>query len=450
MENMYNERPLKVGFIEGFSKLTRKQLDEIRLDLGLVMSTTQLERIAKEYPKKANKMTTDALYMADRLLSTVSNAEPIYSIDELTSDSSELCEAFADVMQKRAALGFGGNVTLDTVADVYKNYLIAAGYDRKDRHPNAVILESTASGIPGLHCKYLRNSAFGTDKADYFISEDSTDYAFNTSKDRIGTPNSAERFDVLLVRLPEGPLSFEGLASIIHRNAHMSADVRYCAPIGDCGLLYAISGLKVGFNLNMDVISSFVGRPIRPYELASPMNAAVLIATNKVAKLIAQTLVDFSFDVRYVGSSSQRSGEITVSYLNATHTVYTNQILSMIPIRVAHPRITDVCSDNAFFDIRRSKAGISALTFSHLTFSETYTYASDEISSIKETSPEKEIFAFFVLPFIVTDDKLSLSPVIPELLGIYKALAESGIPLVKAHFVPSNTEKNASLFLIEK
>jgi len=450
MEKTYNGRPLRAGFVQNFSRMSLRELQSLKDDLGLSCATETLDMIRKKTVRPEGKITTDELYMADAFLDTAETFADKYSFAEVRCNNDTVKEAFSDLMNKRRALGFALPVDHVSLVDVYSKYLICAGYDSKKVRPRVkyTMKEKFPSGMLTHTDGHVYGSCFGCEESNVTIGVSDAKYRFNTDKERIYPTVNGGMYHLLLVKLPAAPLAFEQLANIIHSNARLSKDIIYCAPVGRAGLFTALLGTSHGYVINIDTVSALMGEELRPYDLTLPMNCALLLVPADVSQSIALSILDFGYGVRFVGHTSGAEGSISVLYQGLYHTVDAKMLRGLIP-NCAHVLTLDNApSDKAFLKSVSLTENVSLTVFSHLTFEEIYEALRSEAEKLSEKCGGERIYAYVAIPTVTFRYGNDHAQTLTELLGIYKALAERAIPIVKCEFIPSPVSENASVFLV--
>ena len=98
----------KHGTVTNFSRFTSVMLNSMKHDVGLAMSSEQLEELRAYYSKTAHRdPTLDELYLLDHLLTLRGHVSS--PIAKLSTDSSKIADTYADLMSKRKALGITNN-----------------------------------------------------------------------------------------------------------------------------------------------------------------------------------------------------------------------------------------------------------------------------------------------------------------------------------------------------
>ena len=449
MDKTYNGRPLRAGFIQNFSSLSFQELTNIKADLGLSLSTDRLEKLKGSFSRTDGRVTTDELYMADAFADSCSALSSSYSFAEMRTSSENVKNAFADLMTKRCALGDCKPVNHATLTDVYSRYLISAGYDKKsDRpYPEYDIKEKHLTGLPESG-RHVLGNLFACEESAYAIAKTDAAYKFNVKKERIYSGRNSGIYHLLLIKLDSKPFAFEELANVINSSAMMSKDIIYCAKVATTGLFSALLSTNHGYVINIDTVSALIGEELRPFDLSRPMNCAFLLVPAEVSQNIAVSILNFGYKIRFVGYTTDNTDSFSVLYSGIHHELNTKAVKALLPEHSSVITVTEAKSEKAFLKSVRVRENISLTVFSHLTFSEIYEAIKSEIEAFKADEPEKKIYAYLVMPVVTLPQSHDHDETLGELLGIYRALAENAIPLVKYEFIPQASHKSASFFLV--
>lgn len=449
MEKTYNGRPLRAGFIQNFTHLPINDLLNIKNDLGLSMSAEKLIEFQKKTFRSDGKVTTDELYMADAFADSYAAFSVDYSFAEMRTSSAEIKEAFTDLMNKRRALGFALPINHASLADVYSKYLISAGYDQRSVRPtgNYDIKEKIPSGAVSSD-RHIVGNCFGCEESNYTIAKTDAPYRFNTRKERIYPARRGGIYHLLLVKLENKPFAFEELANVLNSNAHLSKDIIYCAPIGKAGLFSALLDTSLGYVININTVSALIGEELRPYDLARPMSCALMLVPAEVSQSIALSVLDFGYGVRFVGHTTNIDANFSVLYEGINHTLRAKTIISLVHGYSSVVTLDDVPSETAFVKSIFPAENISLTVFSSLSFSETYEAIKKASEILMTSNPGKRVYAYLSMPTVNISTCSNHRETLGEFLGIYRALAENSIPLVRYDFIPHECRKNASVFLV--
>ncbi len=430
MENTYNGKPLKFGYIPNLHSMTRERLNFIHDDMGLRISQYAFAVFAKNFRKPDGFVSLDEIYLMDSFIYSLLEKHSSKIIANFSSSNEKLASAFQDLMEKRRALEDRTPVTLASLISIYNRYLSEAGYDDgKDTIsfvPKSNLL-STADSM-----KKNSSEKFSTaDIFPYAIAKADKSFTFGNDKKRIAnsTPNDSE-LTLILVDVPNFSLAYELLADTIEKIPHLAPAIRYASPVGKDGLLSALDGLGCGFMIDMAAVTSMLPAVDRPFMLTEPMSAAVVLANKSNTPFICEKLSAAGFTARAVGNSLRIPVVNYVNYNGYMHK-FNKEIIDMITItgEVGELRATKEIPTSAR---RHISDTVSILSFTESDEAVISAELKNEIGRIKEAHPQMRLAACLTLP----ENELALT----RFLAVYPALAEDAIPIRRAVYTDKNDE----------
>ncbi len=117
----------KRGIVTNFADFTPTMLHSMKYDIGLSMTTEQLDKLRKHYRASVRRdPSLDELYLLDRLIQLRGDTES--PITTLSTDSDILAQTYADVMAKRKAIQSQDTPpTLKEIQQIASKYLKMIG-----------------------------------------------------------------------------------------------------------------------------------------------------------------------------------------------------------------------------------------------------------------------------------------------------------------------------------
>ena len=422
MSDNYNGRPYKVGFLQDLKQMPPAIINEMVRDLGLKMPVAHLTTYRNLFKKTDYRYTIDELYMADTLYEEMHKTDFRYSVGTFGSENEEINDAFADIMEKRRAMCDTAPVTLDSLVSDYNSYLCEQGYDNGDNGKYTVApIRNTDS--PATTMEYRTVGSFFThDNAPYAIARVTRTSRFNTDKMRIKAGSySASALSVILIKLPDTPLMYELLADVVNALPALNNHITYFAPIASTGLLRHLSRLGTGFSLNLDQVIKIFPEVDRPYLLARPMSAAVLIAPPLASGAVVSELLRMNFECEIIGTSTAIKHLIYVNHGGFAHALdlsAMDHVIFSTPLRIHAAERETVSTKN-------SANGISINVFNGSDFSHIHGVLSDSIAELNEENEDPRLTAYVCLPFT----RGGVDESFTAFLAVYRALAENAIPI---------------------
>ena len=394
-----------------------KNYKNIKNSFGLSLSIEHLIALQKNVTQPGGSITTDELYLADAFANILYTFSKKYSFSEIRTDSEKMQEAFSDLMEKRNALGFSLPVNHSALMDVYSKYLLCTGYDSEKIRPadDYKFFEKHASFLLKDSGYHAFPPYIGCNESEILFAPADRKYRFNTSKEKV-FPLEKANYHILLVRLDDNTLSFEALAEVLHGNAQLSKDIAYCAPTGKTGLIPALLDTGHGYDINLNTVSALAEKELNPFDLAAPMNCALILAHSDVAQSIAMTILNFGYAVRFVGYSTSKKNVFSIFFQNIYHTLKAEIFKKMLPEYISCVTLSSQAAQNSFFKLYEIKENISLSVFYGITFEEAYENTKNEIEKFSSSYPDKRIYAYLSMPIVTAPQKSNHNFTLPELL----------------------------------
>lgn len=422
MSDNYNGRPYKTGFLQDFKQMPPAMINEMVADLGIKMPIAHLTSYRSLFTKNDYRYSIDELYMADALYEQMYKTDFRYSVGTFFSESEDIKEAFADLMEKRRAMCDTTPVTLETLVSDYNAYLVAHGYDNGDEGKYTVApLNNTDSPASTMKFRTI-GSFFEHSNSPYAIARIAKPSRFNTDKMRIriGKYGTAA-LSVMLIKIPETPLMYEMLSDIINAIPKLGNYITYLAPIANDGLIRHLASLGTGFSLNIDQVAKIFPDIDRPYMLTHPMSAAVLLAPPLASGMIASELLKVNFECEIIGSTTSLKHLISVNYGGFSHSVdikALNRVVFSRPLRI-------FCEQEETNAHSQTADGISINVFDGFGFDTIHKKLSESIDELKSLNNDHRLTAYVCLPFSTEN----VDKAFTAFLAVYRALAENAIPI---------------------
>ena len=433
-----------IGIIRGFRSYTPQQLEQMGRDLGLSMSPQRIVYCASYYRNAARDPLIDEIKMLDRFITAQSMLVSSYAPVSMMTNDEFVAKTYADMMQKRKTLAPNASYpcTLSEAFGLTTAYLSYAG-----KSPN----------YPLFHT-LLENKIY-SHRGDKKVPLTATCARYGLRLTKTGT-SAPSTGDLLLLLLPDAgkPHTQNGaLQKTLLEDEQISKAIIHLTTVGEGGLLRTVLSLSDGLWIDLARLSrtgeqvplgmladGFVG-----YDLVR-IAAKSFDAFNHAAKAYGISAMPFAQTTDGTSITISR-GALGAFALDSSF------IRALVPIKTA-----DVALENES-NYRPAKIHHTLLSKNSCKYLagkrkpiEQLCATEETVTAVAATEPESGYFRNAVecalvpvlnlaasgcaytdirlavglsLPLTVKEGKANIDPQVSTLLGLYRLLAELGIPL---------------------
>lgn len=449
-----------IGIIRGFRSYTPQQLEQMGRDLGLSMSPQRISYCTSYYRNAARDPMIDELKLLDRFVATQSNLISSYAPVSLMTNDEFVARTYADMMQKRKTLAPNASYpcTLSEAFGLTTAYLAYAG--KPSKYPQLdTLLENKSYAHRGDKPSTLTTSG--------------ARYGLRLTKTGITAPSIG---DLLLLLLPDAgkPHTENGsLQKALLEDKQISGAIVQLTTVGESGLLHTLLSLSDGLWIDMTRLSR-TGEQIPLGMLADGF------VGYDIVRIPAPCLEAFYRTAKTYGVSAMAFAQITNG---SSFTVSRGRLGSfalessflraLVPIKTADVALAN---ESEYRPVNIHHTPISKNNCKYLSNSTTPT---EELCAVGETvismaaaEPESGFFrnavdcalvpvlslavsgcaytdirlaAGLSLPLAVTDGNADLSSPLSTVMGLYRLLAELGVPLAARRLDTDAEAKNPHL-----
>jgi hypothetical protein len=449
-----------IGIIRGFRNYTPQQLDQMGRDLKLSMSPQRLSYCASYYRNAARDPLIDEMKFLDCFISAQSSLVSSYAPVSLMTNDEFAARTYADMMQKRKTLAPNASYpcTLSEAFGLTTAYLAYAGKPSKYPHFD-LLLENQKHSRRGS-----KPSA---------ITASGAQYGLRLTKNGV-TPSSVG--DLLLLLLPDAgkPHTENGsLQKALLEDERLSGSILELTTVSEGGLLRTMLSLSDGLWIDMARLSrtgeqiplsmladGFVGYDI--VRIPAPCFEA-FYRTAKACGVSAMAFAQFTSGSSFTVSRG-RLGAFTLesSFLRA-----------LVPIKTAD---VTLANESEYRPAKIHHTPVDKTSCKYLSDRSTPTEelcaVGETVVAMAATEPESGFFrnavncalvpvlslaasgcaytdirlaAGLSLPLTLNDGKADLAPSLSAVMGLYRLLAELGIPLAERRLDTDTDAKNPHL-----
>ena len=448
------------GIIRGFRSYTPQQLEQMKRDLELSMSPQRLSFCASYYRNAARDPMIDELKLLDRFAAAQANLVSSYAPVSLMTNDEFAAKTYADMMQKRKTLAPNASYpcTISEAFGLTTAYLAYAGKPSKYPQLDA-LLENKNYAHRGEQPSALTASG--------------ARYGLRLTKTGITAPSVG---DLLLLLLPDAgkPHTENGcLQKALLEDERISGAMIQLTTVGEGGLLRTLLSLSDGLWIDLNRLSR-TGEQIPLGMLADGFVGYDLV------RIPAPCLEAFYRTAKAYGVSAMAFAQITAgSSLTVTRgklgsfALESSFLRALVPIKTADVKLANES------EYRPAKIYHTPTTKNSCKYLSNANTPVQELCAVGETvvsmaaaEPESGFFrnavdcalvpvlnlaasgcaytdirlaAGLSLPLAVTDGNADLSSPLSTVMGLYRLLAELGIPLATRRLDTDANAKNPHL-----
>ena len=415
----------KHGTVTDFTRFTPAMLNSMKHDVGLAMSTEQLEELRAYYSKAARRdPTLDELYLLDRLLTLRGHVSS--PIAKLSTDSSTIADTYADLMSKRKALGItSGAPSIRELQRVPAHYMEMAGKEVTSASNYMFAIGGSAK------IELLLNGC-----TDILSTRDGS--IGKVSRKIKYTPGS------LLTLLPRTPdltadQFYNNITALLE--GPTAACVEAGAIIGELGLIDAVCKFNVGASIDATALP--IRQPCAPEALCDACHGWVLAVINRAGFTeFSEQAKSLSIPCIVIGSLAS-GNKLAVKHDKFNNTTWDmNFISSLAPTRQVwlQPQLCDASKPAG--SISQFVSDYSMLLATHTAALDSNAYLTSMATifrAMSECVAHGADYSNVCVSVKITLPRAMMDTALEALLGIYRALIEYYVPDRDSSIIFDNT-----------